>query len=567
MTGRRPLFTFIFAALLNASPCTLLWGGNEGAIEVKLTSAVGQPIAEGTVWLKGPLNRAPGSMEQSKQTNKAGIAIFRNLAQGTYSITAQKQGFVGGLPISRPSSSLVLIGPGQTRQPVLLVLKRGISISGKVTSNNGVPVPGLRIAIGELGYQNGRKMLLTRQSTVSDFQGIYRLSWSGSNDCYIFGESQPSLYAEAPLQSSAQQRIWRTYYPGTVDFAKAKPLTANSTDDFTAIDFALQQVNTHRVRGRILNVPPLNHESRKMPPTFALVARNDNAVDSLPYSALLDKLDPKTGEFELSGIPAGAWTLFAAARIPNMASIMNPPVPLISSGRIPINIAGSDLDSVTIQLSSVDVKGKVIITKPQAGGLPGVPAQKLRINLQPRESVPMEISIALQAFQEVASDGSFEFRGVPPGKYCVVLSGAFPVTDIRVGAKSIFNDGILHIDSKSPDPIQVIVESTNSGIGGTVLGITPRTTVERLASTRIILIPDPPRRQNTTLYKSMELNSIKGDFFFGTVPPGKYKVFAIKDLPQGAEMDPDVLARYENRGKSVTVGEGVSRALVDWIQK
>jgi hypothetical protein len=185
----------------------------------------------------------------------------------------------------------------------------------------------------------------------------------------------------------------------------------------------------------------------------------------------------------------------------------------------------------------------------------GIPLQQVRPVLLARESIPSALVSAARLTQPIGPNGEFEFPGVPPGKYSIQMSVPTPayIADIRVGSKSIFNDGILTVGDEPMDPLEIILGSGAVSLQGTVMGITAETTVGQLASTRIVLAPSPPRRQNLLLYKTLTLNNLTGTFFLGGIAPGDYKLFALSGLPAGAEQDPDVLARYEDRGTPITV--------------
>jgi hypothetical protein len=73
------------------------------------------------------------------------------------------------------------------------------------------------------------------------------------------------------------------------------------------------------------------------------------------------------------------------------------------------------------------------------------------------------------------------------------------------------------------------------------------------------LIPDPPRRQNLTLYKSAFVSADgKGNFNFTGIAPGTYRVFAWDNLPTGTEQNAEFMGEYETRGISVTVSTGLT---------
>ena len=80
-----------------------------------------------------------------------------------------------------------------------------------------------------------------------------------------------------------------------------------------------------------------------------------------------------------------------------------------------------------------------------------------------------------------------------------------------------------------------------------------------VASSRITLVPDLPRRQNLMLYKTATSNAM-GAFNMNGIAPGIYKLFAWEQNPAGAEQDPDFIRDYDVLATSVNVSVGLATA-------
>jgi len=570
MSTRRLEVILILALFGSALGLALPQANQNGAVEITLTDATtSKPISGGTLVLQGPMipvstrttqARVPPPSERTETTDKDGRAAFRNLSPGQYSVRAQKNGYVGpsqsGIGFPAFAAIGVLIASDQSPQSLRLTLTRGATISGTITDTNGAPVAGMRISAGMIVYQNGRRMLVARSGAQTDDRGTYRLFWFGPGEYHVYGDAPIGL-----LQSA---NYARTFYPGTIDFAKSKPLTITGGEELTQIDIILPKVTTYRVTGKILNLPAPPSGVVSLIPSFSYVSRDLNAVD-MPGFMIPNRTRSSGGEFEIAGIPPGSWNLFAI--LPQSALPGN--MPRYMAGRVPIDITDKDIQGVTIRLSSVDVKGQVVMPKSPNALPAGLSMQNIRVSLQPAEPMPQALMPAGMP-QPLEPNGDFEFHGVPSGKYFVGLSTQVSIDDIRVGSRSIFDDGIITVGPAPPDRIRIIISRESTGVSGTVLGIAPETTVAELSSTRVVLAPAPPRRQNRTLYRTSSVSNLNGSFFFFSVSPGNYQVFAIEGLPQGAELDPEVLARYEDRGRPITVAAGsyaANRVQVEWIRK
>ncbi len=577
MAGRRlkmvPILALVFSALSFALP----WAGKDGSIDVTVVDTGNRPIGGATVVLQGPMqvrtvsNSVPVPAqimmppETNATTDTSGHATFQGLASGQYSLRVQKDGYVGSATprnTSLPSFVLttVFIQEGQAPQQMELTLERGATISGKISNSKGSPVANARVYAGVVGFQNGRRTFQSHASAQTDDRGDFRLFWFGPGEYYIVCEW---MQRSGPVMAPD---FVRTFYPGTTEFEKSKPVRITGTDA-AGINFKVQNMKTYRIHGKVIDLPSSPTGSRMLP-TFTLAARDSNELDMPTSSSPPSRMNFETGEFELMGVAPGSWTLFATLIQPNVRSDPGRPnMPQYLGGRVSIDVRDKDVNDLQIAMFSVNIKGKVIFPKSGTAIFSGLPIQYIRVSLQPREGIPSFVYGATQS-APISNEGDFTFPGVPPGRYGISISAPGTIEDIQVGSKSIMNDGIINVGAESPDFIKIILAERTSGISGLVTGISPSTTVEQLWSTRVVLVPDPPRRQNTILYRSVELSGMRGNFFISSVPPGSYKIFAVEGLQQGAELDPAFIARYENRGVTIHVSDqGVNSIQVRWIRK
>ncbi|HZI50436.1 MAG TPA: carboxypeptidase-like regulatory domain-containing protein, partial [Terriglobia bacterium] len=67
-------------------------------------------------------------------------------------------------------------------------------------------------------------------------------------------------------------------------------------------------------------------------------------------------------------------------------------------------------------------------------------------------------------------------------------------------------------------------------------------------------VPEARRRSNRALYVSA-ISDASGRFTLRGVAPGDYKVFAWESIPAFAHVNAAFLAKHEDRGKLVRVGQ------------
>lgn len=172
----------------------------------------------------------------------------------------------------------------------------------------------------------------------------------------------------------------------------------------------------------------------------------------------------------------------------------------------------------------------------------------------------------------IEADGAFTIPLVPEGKYRlqVNVGGVVPtpatttpapppspslpatayVADIRQGSLSIYDNG-FSVGNEAVNPIQILVNTNGGSLEGTVA----ESDRKPVPAATVVVVPATDRRRNPALYRTVRSDT-QGHFIFTAVPPGQYKVFAWENVPLEAWQNAEFLARYEQRGVSVTVNPG-----------
>src|SRR6185369_13958808 len=76
---------------------------------------------------------------------------------------------------------------------------------------------------------------------------------------------------------------------------------------------------------------------------------------------------------------------------------------------------------------------------------------------------------------------------------------------------------------------------------------------EPVRGIQAVLIPDRSR-DRTELYRTATTDQ-NGHFAMRGIQPGDYKIFAWESIEQYSYYDPEVLVTFEQKGKTVTIGE------------
>lgn len=501
-----------------------------GGTAVRLAGAavivrrVSMPGRVGRIGAPIPSSLAPGS-ELRALTDASGRFSVHDLPRGDYIVAAQADGSTTarGSEATAAGSSSALASVrenGAIPYVVLTVAARG-TITGNIAGPDGMGSPGLRVAAGDIRYESGAARWQTLRHTVTDERGSYRIEGLAPGSYYV--AASPTLLSEAPPAAAD------VFFPGTVDFNRARRIVL---DEGAAADASFQM--TAAPGGGITLSGSVAASEEAILEIAAAVPRV--GIDGVwawrvPLSA--------SNSFTIANIPPGSYVLHASGRRNSRWW----------AGSLAVEAEGSDLQGLVVDLDGAysDVPLSFNVEDGDVE-FPTAPVLRSRDPARPLEvpGVP-------------AGTAGFVFRNVPPGTYDVFASTLpdLAIKDVLQGRVSIFEDG-LTLKEKPPEPLHVVLGSGGGAIEATLLPA-----AEAWMDVGVALVPDPPLRENHRLYREQALvlrNEI--DVGWDEIPPGRYRIFAIRNMPAGAALNGGYLSRYEAYGVSVTVSEGWTTKVV-----
>jgi hypothetical protein len=275
--------------------------------------------------------------------------------------------------------------------------------------------------------------------------------------------------------------------------------------------------------------------------------------------------DAATGAIEIRDLLPGTYSVIALAQDAPVPGPGGPPGQ--SLAMIPVTVSASDVDGIALALvPAVSIPGRL-----RADGL--LPASmtmdRFRVRLVPAGAnsalLTMQVQLAAASFgnANVGADGAFRLNNVAPGDYRVEVAGlpGGGNPSIQTFLKEARFDGsdvlgsLFRFSGTTNGSLDIVI-----GVGGgRVNGIVTDARSQPIPSTRVVMVPDRARHR-TDLHK-LATTDQNGQFVLSGIPPGDYKVFAWEALEEFAWFDPDVLARYETRGRSVRVTEASTETI------
>jgi hypothetical protein len=469
----------------------------------------------------------------STTTDASGRFVFGNVPVGKYSLQARAQGF-----FSAPSSGVPGIGSvfiswfemreNQTVNLRLSLVKGGV-VSGRLTRADGSPVPAVTLAAFREDYQpDGRLLFTSSTSRATDDRGEFR-----------FFDLSPGQYRIAPSDPT----FTRLRMINDWDSAYAVEVTPGI--EVSGVNITLPSRPTFRVSGRILStIPEVGTSTGRKIGAFYLVPLSSKAFTDL-YAPTSRNIATDASVFEIEGVAPGSYEII---------SIATKDVPYV--GRALIDVGMQDVRDVSITIQpNVEVRARIVY----AQGVPGAAENSRRLELKPREryAAPFDAvrSVSPPGAPVVEDTGAFVFRNISQGNYTFEIPDLEPnafIADIRENGASVFDKGL--VVGTASTSVEVVVDLAGETVAGTLLDASQKA----VALERVVLIPEAPRRDNASLYKTV-LTDSSGRFVLRGVAPGNYKLFGWSPSPlANAHRNNEFLGRYEDRGLPVRVEKGFS---------
>jgi hypothetical protein len=539
----------------------------------------------------------PSPVTLNATTDDSGHAIFSNLAEGSYSIRAQREGFFGSVTGAFPSPQAlasVSVGPApanrdsrinslqvnaasrggidaanivpQPVQHVTIEMFPGGVISGRIQDANHRPAAGIAVIPFQVRYQYGRRTLQQTSTQVqTDDLGQFRLFWFVPGEYYIRTMIPPAQAARGGGPNFPSP----TYFPGTLDAARATPIVIHEGEEYNSADFELQTAKGIRISGTVTNTlpPPVvaRGTATRAINSYFLVPRSTGMTE--PPIVITNPVnagggrgvtpDTTTFPFEFRGVPAGTYDFYpifnaTGSGFGNRGSAV--------TGHLVIEAGSENVSGVQAVIQpGVDLKVHVsIVGTPQAGAANRVvqppKLSSIRIQFRPVDNLPSQLIQGITQPPLPDDDGNFTLTNLPEARFFAAsIYQPFDgyVSEMRQGNRSIMDDATFTIGKDTPDSLEIVINRN----GGTVSGTVQDSQRRPLQGRQVFLIPDAPRHRNLLLYKIAGSNG-KGEFNLYGVAPGSYKLFAWENIPQGAEQNEEFLSRYAVLGTRVNVNAG-----------
>ncbi len=356
-----------------------------------------------------------------------GAFRIQGILPGRYRLFAERTGFLeGDKHHTRSEGRVLALTAGQELKDVQIRLQAAAVVRGRVTDEDGDPLPNAQVAVLRQTFVSGHSRWEQAGSERTNDLGEYRVAGLAAGSFYVCVSPPPdfkSLIAAAsnasaaapptpsapdkPAPLSYQTSYQTTYYPGTADRSQAAPIQLHAGDDFP-LDFSLTPSPSLSIRGSVVNLP----------------ARSSAVImlQSRDFNLVLNGAEMhKDGSFVIRDVAPGAYTI--------LATVENAPVPMMA--RQSLQVVSNSVEGLRLSPQPGGwIRGRLRLES--KGNVGRFDPSQIFLALRPADGDENDDDEVLGGFTmgdgfshlaHVASDGSFEWKSVPPGNYYVQLAG------------------------------------------------------------------------------------------------------------------------------------------------
>ena len=496
-------------------------------ISGRVVNAVTGDVVRGATVRVAPTTR--GQDFQTTDSSADGSFIFRNLAPGKYTLSAQRAGYPQQLFEQHGQFNTgIVVGPNKVSTGIVFRIPPEGSISGRVLDEHNEPARSAQVLLFEKSTDTGKRQVERRSQTQTDDLGEYHLTHLHAGTYYLAVSAQPwyGRYLQGRsggFGSSSSQfdpaidvAYPVTYYPNATDPDGAGAVVLRAGDRISA-DFNLTPVQslhlTVRTNG---DGPPIQPNIRErvfgepwgfMQPVFSWVSSGPNGPT----------------EIHVSGIAPGDYELMAMRRGGRDGAMNGREVSLLTDGEI--DMSGND--------ASESIHGKL---KFDGGDVPENPIIQLR-----------DLSSSRMMGSRVDENGEFNLQPQHAGRYVISLGNAQGYAIRTISATGAHISGRT-LDFTSTQPVELVI-AASEGVGvinGTVMeGDKPT------SGAMVVLVP-PDVEDNLSLFRRDQSDS-DGSFTLRDVVPGTYTAIALQngwDMEWGSA---EALRPYLAKGTRVQI--------------
>jgi protocatechuate 3,4-dioxygenase beta subunit len=531
------LLTALLFLFGQAQPSVLPDAGQLAKIEGRVVHALtGEPVRKAKLTLRKrsvDMMAPPGAAPAGAASDDEGRFVFDKLEPGTYSLYAERSGFLRQEHGARGNPFMgtpLTLRAGEQMTGVTFKLLPQAVIAGRVVDDEGEPVQHAQVQAMRQAGSGGQAMSM---GVATNDLGEFRVADLAPGRYLLRVMPGPNMFGGAPTPppekegQKRRQALLPTYYPGVTDAAGASPINVSPGQQVSGISVQLQKGSVYRISGKLSARPAAGRMARVM-----IMTRQRGSMSFGGGGSGMVKPD---GAFDIDNVQPGSYYLIGTQNDISGGR----PQPL---GRAAVDVTDQDVEGVTlVPQDSVDINGTVRVE-----GEKQVSTAGMRLMLVPAEMMPFSASNAA-----VGEGDAFQLNGVMTDRYYLSFFGI--PQDYYVRAARFGNEDALkglHVTgagqleillAPGAATVQGLVEQENKPYPGA-----------------FVLLASEPYAPEKTYLRKFATSDQNGRYEFKSVAPGDYRVYAWPEPQMPMPSQAEDLKPFQNNSAKITVREGGS---------
>ena len=584
-----------------------------GQISGVVQSPDGQPIRRTIVTLSGDV-----PVPRSVLSDDAGAFTFSSLPAGSFTVTARKAAHLAApYGSTRPGrrGTPITIAAGE-RTNVRLTMFKGAAITGVLRDSAGLPVPGVDVRLIDARTLSSLDSA-PPEVVPTDDRGVFRIYNILPGEYVVValpntaggeigapsaldldttlaaltarerGLATPTASQRMPQPTSRPIGFAPIFYPGTPNYLDAVRVRIAAGEERSGVDFELKPVPVSAIDASVSGVADLQRVE------VTLIPMGPRFATTFSSSNLAGKPIDAQGQLRYSNLPPGKYRLVARARRgdppPQGPTVVNgvaqgggrsggTPAPGAAApftgdylfGYADVDLRGDDLAGISLplQLGAV-LSGRIVLNSASTGVKPA-DLTTTRLFVSPEGggwsvgssnasggSITMGPAFVSQSIAMINADGTFEIRGIAPGRFSVGLNlpadaKGWSLRSVMAGNRDLLDEPMELLPGMVIRDATIVFSDAPSELSGTLQSASGQPTTDY----HIVLLPEDRTQWRAGSRRIQSARpSTAGRFVFNNVPTGSYLVAALTDLDPLDMLDLTFLEQIAPAGVKVTIGE------------
>jgi len=506
-----------------------------------------EPVKKAIIELIAMIAPNESGSNYTALTGADGGFRIENILPGRYRMFVERPGYQEiDKHRHRMEGRFVTLTPGQELKDLVIRLQASAVVEGRVTDEDGDPMPEAQVMVFHQTFVAGRSRWEQSGAERTNDLGDYRIANLAAGNYFVSVTPPPDFRSLIETASAAPRRseaasdkpvptaYQTTYYPGARDRSQAAPIQLHAGDDFP-VNFSLTPSPSLTIKGSVANLPS--------GATAAIM------LQSKDFNLVLNGAEMhKDGSFEIRDVAPGAYTI--------VATVENGAAPMMARQSLQLT---ESVDGVRLAPQvGATIRGHLRMEANNAAR-PDPGQMFLLLRSSDEDDSYSTVGVEASAMAQVHTDGSFEWKDIPPGNYSVQISGSSTMPDWFLKSAAA-NGRDVTASGFSVNGGAATLDVLVSGNGASVQGIAANAKDEPVADAVVVAVPEMRFRGHFDRYQKVVTDQ-SGHFRLRGLPPGEYTVFAWESVDGEAYYNPEFLKSYEGQGRTTRVSEGEHASL------